>query len=71
MTDDLKSMYDGCGLGLLDAYDGFVTYRLLDEKQLSREISDMYELIQDSYQCRMDVNQDLARGKFSDKVKVK
>ena len=33
------------GFGALDAFDGYVSYRLLDEQALAREIGEMYALI--------------------------
>jgi hypothetical protein len=46
MKEDLSGPYPGYGLGALDAYDGYVSYRMLDETALSREIADMRELIE-------------------------
>jgi hypothetical protein len=45
MREDLSGPYPGYGLGALDAFDGYVSYRLLDEEALSREIADMRTLI--------------------------
>jgi hypothetical protein len=45
MQEDLSGPYPGYGLGALDAFDGYVSYRLLDEQALSREIADMRKLI--------------------------
>jgi hypothetical protein len=45
MMEDLSGPYPGYGLGALDAFDGYVSYRLLDEQALSREIADMRTLI--------------------------
>jgi hypothetical protein len=45
MQEDLSGPYPGYGLGALDAFDGYVSYRLLDEQALSREIADMRTLI--------------------------
>ena len=41
----LERPYPGYGLGALDAFDGYVSYRLLDEAALAREIAEMRELI--------------------------
>ncbi len=45
MKEDLSGPYPGYGLGALDAFDGYVSYRLLDEQALAREIADMRVLI--------------------------
>ena len=45
MQEDLSGPYPGYGFGALDAFDGYVSYRLLDEQALSREIAEMRALI--------------------------
>lgn len=45
MTEDLSQPYPGYGYGALDAFDGYLSYRMLDERGLSREINDMRLLI--------------------------
>ncbi len=45
MQEDLSGPYPGCGFGALDAFDGYVSYRMLDERALAREIADMRKLI--------------------------
>ncbi len=45
MQEDLSGPYPGYGLGALDAFDGYVSYRLLDEEALAREMADMRTLI--------------------------
>ena len=45
MQEDLSGPYPGYGFGALDAFDGYVSYRLLDEQALAREIGEMYALI--------------------------
>ncbi|HEU0016827.1 MAG TPA: hypothetical protein VFQ31_00485 [Methyloceanibacter sp.] len=45
MQEDLSGPYPGYGFGALDAFDGYVSYRLLDERALSREIAEMHALI--------------------------
>src|SRR6188508_3332281 len=45
MKEDLSGPYPGYGFGALDAFDGYVSYRLLDERALSREIAEMRSLI--------------------------
>ncbi len=61
MEEDLSGPYPGYGLGALDAFDGYISYRMLDEKALSREIADMRKLI-----CRsapdLLITQDLGLG---------
>lgn len=61
MKEDLSAPYPGYGFGALDAFDGYVAYRLLDERALSREIDDMRALIGRS--CRdLVITQDLGLG---------
>ena len=45
MKEDLSAPYPGFGFGALDAFDGYVSYRCLDEQALAREIADMKALI--------------------------
>jgi hypothetical protein len=45
MKEDLSGPYPGYGLGALDAFDGYVSYRMLDEAALSEEIAEMAGLI--------------------------
>ena len=61
MTEDLSGPYPGCGLGALDAFDGYISYRMLDQKELSREIADMRELIDQSAPSLV-ITQDLGLG---------
>lgn len=61
MAEDLSSPYPGYGLGAMDAYDGYVSYRLLGERELAREIADMKALIDADYR-RLDIDQDLGLG---------
>jgi hypothetical protein len=61
MTEDLSAPYPGYGLGALDAFDGYVSYRLLGEDSLEREIADMRALIEAQYRT-LDVDQDLGLG---------
>jgi hypothetical protein len=61
MQEDLSGPYPGTGLGALDAYDGYVSYRLLDESALSSEIADMRTLIDVSY-AELNITQDLGLG---------
>ena len=61
MQEDLSEPYPGYGLGALDAFDGYVSYRLLDEAALSREIADMRALAESSAPQLM-ITQDLGIG---------
>jgi hypothetical protein len=61
MKEDLSAPYPGYGLGALDAFDGYVSYRMLDEKALSREIADM-RLLMDQSATGLLITQDLGLG---------
>lgn len=61
MTEDLSAPYPGYGFGALDAFDGYVSYRVLDEQALSREITDMRSLI-DQAAAELSITQDLGIG---------
>jgi hypothetical protein len=61
MKEDLSGPYPGYGLGALDAFDGYVSYRLLDEAALSRQIADMRLLI-DRSAPQLVITQDLGIG---------
>lgn len=61
MEEDLSGPYPGFGLGALDAFDGYVVYRLLDERALAAPIRDMREIMERTYPA-MDITQDLALG---------
>jgi hypothetical protein len=61
MNEDLSSPYPGYGFGALDAFDGYISYRLLDETALSREIADMRLLI-DRAAPQLVITQDLGIG---------
>jgi hypothetical protein len=61
MHEDLSGPEPGYGFGALDAFDGYVAYRLLDETALAREIADMRALI-DRSASDLVVNQDLGLG---------
>jgi hypothetical protein len=61
MNEDFSDPYPGYGFGGLDAFDGYVSYRLLDEKALSREIADMDLLIERSAPDLL-ITQDLGLG---------
>lgn len=61
MKEDLSGPYPGYGFGALDAFDGYVSYRLLDEQALAQEIAEMHTLIEASYR-HLDITQDLGIG---------
>lgn len=61
MREDLSGPYPGYGLGALDAFDGYVSYRLLGEDELAREIAEMKALV-DAQCADLDVDQDLGLG---------
>ena len=61
MNEDLSAPYPGYGFGALDAFDGYVSYHLLDEKALAREIADMRVLI-DRTAPDLLITQDLGLG---------
>lgn len=61
MKEDLSAPYPGFGLGALDAFDGYVSYRCLDAKALAREIADMRALI-DATAADLTITQDLGLG---------
>jgi hypothetical protein len=61
MKEDLSAPYPGYGLGALDAFDGYVSYRFLGEEPLRREIADMKALINLSAP-ELFITQDLGLG---------
>lgn len=61
MSEDLSGPYPGYGFGALDAFDGYISYRLLDETALSREIAEMRLLIGHAAPQLM-ITQDLGLG---------
>jgi hypothetical protein len=61
MKEDLSAPYPGFGFGALDAFDGYVSYRCLDEQALAREIADMRALI-DATAGHLAISQDLGLG---------
>lgn len=61
MREDLSGPYPGYGLGAMDAFDGYVSYRLLDEAALATEIGEMKALIEAQYHT-LDIDQDLGLG---------
>ena len=61
MKEDLSGPYPGYGFGALDAFDGYVSYRLLDEQGLAEEIAEMKEII-DETAGNLVITQDLGLG---------
>ncbi len=66
MKEDLSGVYPGYGSGALDAFHGYVVYRLLqdeddEEGALGAEIADMRTIVDRQY-LHMDITQDLALG---------
>jgi hypothetical protein len=61
MQEDLSGPYPGYGFGALDAFDGYVSYRLLDEKALAPEIAEMKTII-DTIAGGLAITQDLGLG---------
>jgi hypothetical protein len=61
MKEDLTGPYPGCGLGAMDAYDGYVSYRMLDPHALVGEIADMRALIDRGWRT-LRIEQDLGLG---------
>ncbi len=61
MEEDLSGPYPGYGFGALDAFDGYVSYRLLDETALAGEIAEMKELV-DKTAPKLTITQDLGLG---------
>ena len=61
MQEDLSAPYPGYGFGALDAFDGYVSYRCLDEHGLANEIADMRALI-DASAADLTITQDLGLG---------
>src|ERR1043166_6730213 len=61
MMEDLSGPYPGYGLGAMDAYDGYVSYRLLDGEALAPEIAEMRALIEPTWRT-LEIEQDLGLG---------
>jgi hypothetical protein len=61
MQEDLSAPYPGYGLGSMDAYDGYVAYKLLAPDLLAGEIEQMSQLIDASYPS-LCIDQDLGLG---------
>lgn len=61
MEEDLSAPYPGYGLGAMDAFDGYVSYRLLSETELAGEIAEMRAIMERQYRS-LDIDQDLGLG---------
>ena len=62
MREDLSGPDpDYAGFGALDAFDGYVSYRLLDDAALAPQIADLRQLVERSYPDLL-INQDLGIG---------
>lgn len=61
MVEDLSAPYPGYGFGAMDAFNGYIAYRRLDERALAAEIAEMKVLIDRDYPTLM-IEQDLGLG---------
>ena len=61
MKEDLSGPYPGYGLGAMDAYDGYIAYRMLDEEALAPEIAQMRDLMERDWRT-LEIDQDLGLG---------
>ena len=61
MQEDLSAPYPGYGLGSMDAYDGYVAYKLLAPEALETEIREMQQLIAATH-ASLHIDQDLGLG---------
>jgi hypothetical protein len=61
MQENLSGPYPGYGLGAMDAFDGYVVYKLLDPDQLETEIHEMQQLMTVCYESLV-IDQDLGLG---------
>jgi hypothetical protein len=61
MEEDLSAPYPGYGLGALDAFEGYIVYRLLDPEELRAEIAQMKEIVERSWRDLV-ITQDLGLG---------
>src|SRR5215203_5266102 len=57
MKEDLSEPYPGYGFGSMDAYDGYVSYRMLGENALASEIAEMRSLMENDWRA-LDIEQD-------------
>lgn len=61
MKEDLSGPYPGYGIGGMDAYNGYVAYRTLDQEALAPEIAEMRDLMERDWRT-LEIDQDLGLG---------
>jgi hypothetical protein len=61
MEEDLSAPYPGYGLGAMDAFNGYVSYCLLSETELSAQIAEMRAIMELQYET-LHIDQDLGLG---------
>lgn len=61
MEEDLSAPYPGYGLGAMDAFDGYVSYKMLSATELAPEIAEMRAIMERQYQ-HLRIDQDLGLG---------
>jgi hypothetical protein len=59
MEEDLSAPYPGYGLGAMDAFDGYVSYKLLSETELAPEIAEMRAIME---RQQLTIDQELGLG---------
>lgn len=61
MAEDLSGPYSGYDLGAMDAYNGYVAYRMLGDEALAPEIAQIRALIERDWRS-LEIDQDLGLG---------
>jgi hypothetical protein len=61
MEEDLSAPYPGYGIGAMDAFDGYVSYKLLSETALAREVAEMRTIMEQQFET-LRIDQDLGLG---------
>jgi hypothetical protein len=61
MREDLSGPYPGYGFGAMDAYHGYLAYRMLGEDALAPEVAEMRALIERDWRT-LEIEQDLGLG---------
>ena len=61
MKEDLGGPYPGDGLGAMDAYDGYVSYPMLDDDPLAPGFAQMRDLMECDWRT-LQIEQDLGLG---------
>jgi hypothetical protein len=59
MEEDLSAPYPGYGFGAMDAFDGYVSYKLLSETELASEIAEMRAIME---RQQLTIDQELGLG---------